>query len=354
MFYPIGHRLPLSQQANHQPIPSPHAGPALKHVAPHEQTYLVTGSAGYLGRNVVKGLLALPVRHVHGICLPGSQRQPKEKRSFHSIEMDLMDASLPSVFEDVQPDIIVHCVGLDQDAPLKDQLNVNVEGTRHLLQSIVDAQLSCRVIIIGSASEYGPYPKPVDENTIPHPVTDYGVSKYSQSLVAQLFAKKYNIPVIIARLFNPYGESPERFVIASLASQLAKAEVELEYNPECQPLIQAHSLDAFRDFIHIDDVVSGIIALAEKGYPGEIYNLASGQAVPLRLIMEGLLNHSPMKKSQLEIQVKPNGTPEFSQGTIQKIIAHTGWRPKVTLEQGLNEELAYWREHTDLLPIGNA
>lgn len=319
----------------------------LKQPAQQQLTYLVTGSAGYLGRHLVQGLLNLPVKRVFGICLPGDPDQLKEKRSFHSLELDILDPKLPALLEEIQPDVIIHAVGVAKNAPLKDQLTVHVEGTRHLLQSVVDAQLTSRIVLVGSSAEYGIYPKAVDESTIARPVTPYGVSKYSQTLVAQLFAQKYHLPVVIGRLFNPYGESPKHFGVASIASQIANAEAEIGQNEAFTPKIKLHKLQSFRDYIHIRDVVSGLIALSERGYPGELYNLASGNATPLRLVLEGLLNHSKLNRKQIEVQSLPQQEADFSQGIIQKIISHTGWRPQVTMEQGLREELEYWRGLSD-------
>lgn len=313
-------------------------------------SYLVTGSSGYIGRHLVEALRAQEGSRVFGLSVPDDPNQLPAAENFHPLFMNMLDvesARLPDLLEEIQPDVIFHAVGVDRSAPLKEQLNVNVEGTRYLLQSVVDAKLTSRVVLLGSAAEYGPYPEAVDEAMTTRPVSEYGVAKLSQTLIAQLYARKYHLPVMTARVFNVYGSSPQGFAIASMASQVARQEEAQRSQGVNYPRLKVRSLQSFRDFIHIDDVVQALIALGERGYPGEIYNVASGQAVPVRLVMEGLMALSSLKNPEIVTQAEQE--VDFSQGVIQKIIAHTGWRPSVSLQQGLVKELDYWRERTAFL-----
>lgn len=307
-------------------------------------TCLITGITGYIGKHLLQTLQENEEGiSVFGLSSPGVT----DPNGYQPLGIDLFNAELPHVLEDIQPDIIYHAVGVNRAESLQNQIHLHVEGTRHLLQSLADKKLSSRVIILGSAAEYGQYPQAVDEATAPQPVTDYGVAKLSQTLVAQLFSRKYHLPVIIARIFNVYGNSPPDFAIASLASKIAHQEMVEQSKSGYKAEIDAQSLASVRDFIHVNDVCKALMALADRGCPGEVYNVASGTATPLQTVMDELLKLSTLNDPII------NANPpdpdlvdrDFSQALIDKIKTQTEWVPEMDLLTGLEAELNYWRQH---------
>jgi len=307
-------------------------------------TCLITGITGYIGKHLSLALQQEePGISIFGLSTPGMTTP----NGYQPLDIDLFNAELPRVLEDIQPDIIYHAVGVNRNESLQNQIHLHVEGTRHLLQSLADKQLSSRVIILGSAAEYGHYPQAVDELTAPQPNTDYGVAKLSQTLVAQLFSRKYHLPVMIARIFNVYGNSPPNFAIASLASQIAYQE-----SLDTKAVLDAQNLESVRDFIHVSDVCSALIALADRGCPGEVYNVASGMATPLRTILEELLKLSPLDEPIVNCDPHDPDCAQrdFSQAVIDKIKNQTEWEPTIDLQTGLAQELAYWREQNYKVP----
>ncbi len=306
---------------------------------------LITGISGYIGRRLLQALKATDSDiKIYGLA---SSAAPSFDQ-FELLEIDLFHQDLPSVLNEIQPDLIYHAVGVNRHETLQNQIHLHVEGTRHLLQSLADQQLSSRVVILGSAAEYGIYPHAVDELTPPKPVTDYGVSKLSQTLVAQLFARKYHLPIMIARLFNVYGDSPVHLAIASLASQVAYQEALSKDKTEFRAVINAYHLESVRDFIHVDDVCQALIALAEKGCPGEVYNVASGIGTPVGQVLEQLLSLSNLEKPLVN-STDSEGL-DFSQANIGKIQQQTGWQPKIDLTMGLAQELETWRQKNYQVP----
>jgi GDP-4-dehydro-6-deoxy-D-mannose reductase len=252
---------------------------------------------------------------------------------------------LPRLLEELQPDVIFHLAGVSPPESLEAQLRTHVLGTRYLLQSLVDTQQSPVVVIPGSSCEYGPYDEPVDELAALKPETEHGVVKASQTQIARVFARDYNLPVVIGRLFHVYGANQGNLHIAPLASQIARCEKKYVKSPR----IRVRNLVARHDFVYIGDVVEALYALSEHGRPGEIYNIANNQAVSVQEVLSILLRNSRLKNVEIDLFGDP--IPEFSQGRINKIDIHTGWKPKTSLEQGLASELAYWRDQASLLTV---
>ncbi|WP_373533164.1 NAD-dependent epimerase/dehydratase family protein [Vampirovibrio sp.] len=312
---------------------------------------LVTGSTGYIGRHLTRQLLGLPETEVYGFNRTYDEKLP----AAHCLEGNLLDANLLHWLGQIQPHIIYHCIGTSPKSPFENQLRVNAEGTRRLLQAVIDNGLRPRVIVVGSAAEYGLRGEAVDENTICQPEGEYGISKLAQSQIAQSFARRYDLPVVIARVFNVYGNTERHLAIASLAAQIVQAEV-------LQPLpseIQVYNLRSWRDFIHVDDVAGALMALSaihtQNELSGQVYNIGSGISTPISAALDLLLAHSALSKDALKtVALKLHGLQQkdVSWADITKIRQHTGWKPQVTLEQGLRRELQYWRANIgDTLPL---
>ncbi|MGE0200281.1 MAG: NAD-dependent epimerase/dehydratase family protein [Candidatus Melainabacteria bacterium] len=302
-----------------------------------KKTILVLGATGYIGRRLIQRLrVNNPEHQIFGLSMPGEPNA--EAEGWRSLEGDVMQPHLARLLEELQPDEIYHAIGIDRYAPLKNQLLLYAEGTRHLLQSLVDVQSPARVVIVGSAAEYGPHDGPVDESAACRPNTEYGVSKLAQTQVAILFARQYKLPVMIGRVFNVYGQTPQNFVVASLAAQVARLELgKLSY-----PKLKLKNTESVRDLIHIDDAADALIAIADRGCPGEIYNIGSGRGIAISALLQRMLDQSPV--SNVEVQLQGEQIPDFSEADVTKMIRQTGWQPQIDLETGLAGELTYWRD----------
>lgn len=304
---------------------------------------LVTGSGGYIGTHLAQRLLQLPDAEVYGLNRRPDPHLPLD----HQLEGDILDVDLLGWLGDVRPHLIFHAIGTRSKSPFSNQLMVNVEGTRRLLQAFVDLEQRPKVVVLGSAAEYGLRDVPVDEMAVCQPEGEYGIAKLAQTQIAQSFARRYDLPVIVARIFNVYGQTERHLAIASLAHQIVRAE---EAFPESSE-VHAHNLRSRRDFIHIDDVVDALIALAANTSlnetSGQIYNIAAGHSIPLSRILDRLLQDAHMSKQDLKrVVLRVHGTQreDVSWADITKLRQHTGWTPRISLNEGLKRELEYWRQ----------
>lgn len=303
---------------------------------------VVTGSTGFLGRHLVRRLLAEPNLELFGFNRKNDGVLP----TTHFLSGDLLEADLGQWFEGIRPQVVFHVVGTSPKAPFAHQLQVHAEGTRRMLQALVDAGAHPKVIVVGSAAEYGLRDEPVDENAVCRPEGEYGIAKLAQTQVALAFARRYNLPVMVGRVFNVYGHTERNLVIAALAAQLARAEA---VYPKASQL-QVQNLRSWRDFIHVDDAVEALVRLSRleshTETSGQIYNIASGHSTATSTLLDMLKSYSRLDDEALkkvELKIQGIQKEDISWADISKIREHTGWEPAVTLEEGLRRELNYWR-----------
>lgn len=307
-----------------------------------KKRYLVTGSTGYIGRHIVRHLRALPDAEVFGMNRKNDGILPVD----HFLSGDVLTADLIRWFERIRPEVVFHAVGVSPRSPFERQLSVNAEGARRMLQALVDAGLRPKVVIVGSAAEYGLRDEPVDEEMTCIPEGEYGISKLAQTQIAQAFARRYDLPVVIGRIFNAYGHTERHLVVASLTAQIAQAESRF---PEASE-VHVQNLRSKRDFVHIEDAVEALVKLSElTGHAetsGQVYNIAAGEPTAVSTILDILLDHTRLSRDELkkvELQLHGVQKEDISWADIAKINQHTGWTPKISLEEGLKRELNYWR-----------
>jgi len=267
-------------------------------------------------------------------------------------EVDVTDPSaLLAAVSDAQPEAIYHLaamthVGQSWVEPLR-VLEVNVIGTGVLLAAARQCGSDPRVLVTSSAEVYGavtdPSQLPLTEASPTAPLMPYAASKLaSEALVAQAFLG-HGQHVITVRPFNHIGpgQSPN-FAVPALAKRIVEAD---RRGVETIPV---GNLSARRDFTDVRDVVRSYRLLIESGEPGQVYNVCSGQDVAIREIADGLL---ALAGTTLAFEndpelMRPVEVPVL-RGDPGRLMAATGWKPEIPLDDTLADVLAYWREHAD-------
>ncbi|HEY6361386.1 MAG TPA: GDP-mannose 4,6-dehydratase, partial [Vicinamibacterales bacterium] len=148
------------------------------------------------------------------------------------------------------------------------------------------------------------------------------------------------VKTILARVFNHTGprQSPS-FVAASMARQIALIERGAQ-----EPVIKVGNLDAERDLTDVRDTVRAYAMLMEQGAPGTLYNIASGVAHSTRAVLDTLLSRArvPIRVEVDPARLRPNDIPVLV-GDPTRLRDATGWTPRVSFEQMLEDLLEYWR-----------
>jgi GDP-4-dehydro-6-deoxy-D-mannose reductase len=296
---------------------------------------LITGINGFVGRHLSAHLSAQGAE-VFGFDLA----RPAAKNVFLG---DMLDrATCQRVLSEAVPDIIFHLAGLIKSPEIDSLYRANLSATVTLFEQIIESGRHPIFVMAGSSAVYGRRAgnKPITEQVKLHPLTHYAISKAAQEMAALRYFESYGLPVVILRMFNLLGpgQSPE-LACSAFARQIALAEVTRTNE------IVTGNLDARRDFVDVRDAVRAFALAAEKGKPGQVYNVCFGQAVSIRKCLETMISmssHTLMHRVNTE-RVQKNDVP-VQVGSASKIQSVMGWQPQIPLEQSLADLLDDWRQ----------
>ncbi len=309
---------------------------------------LITGMEGFVGSHLAEYALAKGAE-VHGTIFPGAARTNLAGlRGIKTHPLDIRNASGTSrLIRRLSPERVFHLAGQSNvfaSSEIAEQtLSVNILGNLNILEACRAAGQAPKVLVVGSANEYGRVRSrdlPLKEYHALNPGNPYGISKVCQDLMGEYYYKAYQLHVIRVRPFNHIGprQSPA-FVCADFARQIAEIEIGRQ-----APVIQVGHLEVRRDFTDVRDIVRGYWLALDKGRAGEVYNLGSGRAIMVKSLLNGLLAQSDkeIKVHRMPGRVRKGENPAFY-GDYSKFRRHTGWQPNIPMEQTLRDTLSYWR-----------
>lgn len=310
----------------------------------------ITGIAGFAGSHLAEYLLGAGYE-VSGLSLPeGGTRNIEGIRPRIGLYLGTLEdtAWLRGVLAEVQPAYVFHlaaqaAVPQAWAAPGPTLVN-NIVGELNLIETLLALDLRPRLLIIGSADEYGlvrPEELPVRETNPLRPNNPYSVSKIAQDYLGYQYFLSHRLPVVRLRPFTHIGpRQGPGFVSADFAKQIAEAEAGLR-----PPVLRVGNLSARRDFSDVRDMVRAYAMALERGEPGEVYNVGSERSYSIQEVLEILLGFSRMSL-QVEpdpARLRPSDVPEIV-SDCTKFRMRTGWQTTYTLEQSLRDVLEYWRE----------
>lgn len=312
---------------------------------------LITGITGFAGSHMAEFLLH------EGFEVYGIARWRSNKSNIESLngkiqlfEADLMDShSLDKIFLDVRPDYVFHLaaqsfVPASWTSPSV-TLETNVVGTANLFEAIRKSNIDPAIQIACSSEEYGLVKKdevPVKETNPLRPMSPYAVSKVATDYLGYQYHQSYNMRIVRTRGFNHTGpRRGEVFVTSTFAKQIAMIEKRMQ-----EPVLYVGDLTPRRDWTDVRDMVRGYLLAAQKGEPGEVYNICSGNAIKVGDMLEILLGLSSVKVTvkQDPERMRPSDVPVL-QGDCSAFEAVTGWKPEIPFEKTMEDLLNYWRSH---------
>ena len=240
------------------------------------KTILVTGAKGALGQSVVTFL-----RETGKYQIIATSRYGDNENIF-SIDVS-NQKQVSEILNRTKPDLILHMAATFVNE-FDEAYAVNVDATHHLLDVVKKSGVNIRILLVGSAAEYGviqPQENPIKEEHALNPVSIYGLTKAWQTQLAMLYASQ-DMDVVVARVFNLSGEGlSDRLFVGRLQKQIDDVLMGIKSTIELGPL------SATRDYLSLEEAAEQILAIAEHGSSGHIYHVASGIPVTMR----ELLNH---------------------------------------------------------------
>jgi nucleoside-diphosphate-sugar epimerase len=311
---------------------------------------LVTGGSGFIGSHLVKALLrrGADVRVLDNLTtghrgnlvdLPAGQQGCGR---FNFIEGDITERA--TVREAVQGiDYILHQAALPSvQRSVEDPLasnTVNVEGTLNVLMAARDARVK-RVVYASSSSVYGDSPQlPKVEHMAPNPLSPYAVSKLAAEAYCKAFTRVYSVDTVSLRYFNVFGPHQDP---ASLYSAVLPRFIDALLDQK-RPVIYGDGTQS-RDFTFIENVVqANLLALEAVGVAGESFNIACGERVDLRAVLQFLSEFSG-NLVEPEYRAPRAGDVKHSLADISKAERMLGYRPVIPFREGLQQTFEFFRQ----------
>ena len=328
--------------------------------------YLVTGAAGFIGACVVERLCEQGNQVVgidnmndyYDVSLKDARLARIEHEKFEFIKIDLADReATAALFLDQQFDHVIHLAAQAgvrysienpmayADSNLVGHLNV-LEGCRHNKVK--------HLIYASSSSVYGLNNKvPFSTaDTVDHPISLYAATKKSNELMAHSYSHLYHLPTTGLRFFTVYGPwgRPDMAPYIFTKKILAGETIDINNNG-----------DMWRDFTYIDDIVEGVIRIAEvipkkdanwkveegtpasSSAPYSVYNIGHGSPINLMKFIEAI-------EAELGIEAKKNfrgmqaGDVYQTYANTQDLFAATGYTPQVNVEEGVAKLVSWYKE----------
>lgn len=306
-----------------------------------KKTVIVTGGGGFIGANLVIKLLRRNFL-VHVISREGGDLWRlsgiKDKIVVHSGALS-NSSNLNKLIKKISPFAVFHLVtygSYPSQQNIQKIVDVNIKTTCNLLESL--RQASCKhLVVAGSSSEYGKKEKAMSETDILEPNNFYAAVKASQTYFCQAFAKTYNMPLIILRLFNVYGPFEEK-------GRLVRSVIEAAL--QAKPVKLATGKEA-RDFIYVDDVADAFMhATKFDNFKGEIFNIGTGRQLTIKQLAEKVYRLIGKKPDLLLNSYSGRQWDSYCwKADMTKTIKLLQWESKTSLEKGLQETVKWYKKN---------
>jgi nucleoside-diphosphate-sugar epimerase len=298
------------------------------------QKVVVTGGAGFIGANLVNGLLdeQYEVHVIDNYANGKRDDRTNARATYHDVDIRDYDAIAPIV---KGARYVFHEAALPrvQFSIANPELtfSVNVGGTISLLHAAHEGGVS-RVIYAGSSSVYGDQERlPLSEDLPAMPKSPYGLQKYIGELSCKLWSGVYGIPTVSLRYFNVYG--PKFDPQGDYALVIGKF---LKQKREGTPLTVTGDGTQTRDFTHVSDIVRANLLAAEspKVGKGEVINIGAGRNVSINDLAALIGGPS--------VHIDPRLEPHDTKADNRNAKELLGWEPTRALEDGIAELKKLW------------
>lgn len=246
----------------------------------------------------------------------------------------------------VRPDRIFHLAALtyvpESFLDARRAFEINTLGSLNILEAVRSIGLKTRIHMAGTSEEYGDTSdaeEPITELSTPNPLSPYAIAKLAMDHLGRLYAKSYNMDVVVTRAYNHCGPGRgEEFAESAFAKQV----VEIEKGK--RDVLRHGNLESIRNYTDVRDIVQGYVKAIEL--PSGVYNLCSDRNVTMQEMLDILIKKAKCPiKTEVDKNLYRPADFSFKKPSCKKFQDLTQWKPSIKLEQTLEDILNYWREH---------
>ena len=290
---------------------------------------LITGGAGFIG-----SALAYRLKKNHEVHLLDREDNFKKKPFLGVFPEHYADVR-QHLLLDQEFDFIFHLAAqtsgrISQEEPYLD-LDTNIKGTFNICNYARYCKAK-KIIYISSMAVYGEQQGPLEEERPLIPVSNYGASKASGELFVKMY-EQFGIKNTIFRPFNVYGPGQDMTNLKQGMASIFMAQSILG-----DQIKVTGSLDRYRDFIYIDDVVEALVLGIEPRSDGEIYNVGCGAKTTVRELVDLILKVNEKPSSSFTVtEENSHEGDQFGSISDNSKLKNLGWEDSIQLEEGLNK-----------------
>ena len=306
---------------------------------------LITGCGGFIGSHLAERLLN-EAWSVYGTVrrLPSGLARMDDRLTV--IECDILDAPrVEQAVRQAEPDVVFHLAAQSSPSVSWQQpettFRVNVFGTLHLLEAMLSVCPNATLVAVTSSAVYGASDRgdaPIKEHSRFRPSSPYGVSKAAADMLTELFGRTYALRVIRARPFFVSG--PRK--LGDACSDFCRGVIDIENRRRLS--LAVGNLEAVRDFLDVRDAVEALLLLAERGQPGEAYNVCSGTGTSVSGLLQAVIAAAGVRA---EVCQDPKlCRPLDDPVTVgdRSLLSALGWQPRATITEMVRDTLDFWRQ----------
>ncbi len=287
---------------------------------------LITGGNGYIGIKLAEYL-----RNNYTVITIDRIETDNEKQQHYCVDL-LNKNELEKIIDKTEPDMIIHLAGIkkrlvDYNVFLE-SININFIGALNLFDIMQHYNKTKKIIVLGSAEEYGRTDCIITEETPTKPINAYSFSKQCLFNLCNYYLREYNLPILYLRPSVVYGpDQDETMFIPQMINTLIKNEE-----------FKMTKGEQWRDFLYIDDLIDIISILIEKELSEHwVYNICSNKQYQIKEIAINIAEILD-KRNLLNIGALPYRNGEVMNYNLSgnRILKDFAWKPKIDLSDGLN------------------
>ncbi|WP_319578624.1 NAD-dependent epimerase/dehydratase family protein [uncultured Methanospirillum sp.] len=299
-----------------------------------QQKILITGCAGFIGSHLAEKLLA-DGNSVIGIDCFRDYYDPTIKE--RNISGFVNHPNFTLIREDICqmdsfPDVeyVFHLaaqagVRASWGSSFDRYTHDNIIATQRLLEWYKDKKELKKFVYASSSSVYGDASVyPVSEKVIPQPISPYGVTKLAAEHLCHLYYVNYGVPTVSLRYFTVYGprQRPDMAIHKFMRAIVDGKEIEI-YGDGTQ----------MRDFTYVDDVIRANILAAEKGVPGEVYNVGGGNRIELLELIRIIEKNVGRRVIVTNIRYQKGDVKDTWASIVH--MKEINWSPLISIKSGI-------------------